>query len=135
MEDLDELDAIFEEIGGNEKAEDVASGFSNPDDGVYSAEIKSAEYKFSKKGLPMVQISYGLENGQPHNQFLMLSGNEEAQTRRNIATFVTTMRKLGLDADKVSGYVAQLNKLAGKQVTLELITKKDYQRTSIIDVK
>ena len=135
MDDLKELDAIFEEIGGNEKAEKVASGFENAPDCIYDAQVKSAEYKTSKSGKPMVQISYGLENGQNHNQFIMLGGNDEAQTRRNVATFVTIVRKFGLDEEVPSAYIAKLNKLVGREVTLELITKNDYQRTSIIEVK
>ena len=84
----------------------------------------------------MVQISYGLENGQPHNQFLMLgsANGDITQTERNIATFATVMKQLGLSAGKISEYVAQLNLLTGKGVTIELETKNNYQRTHIVSV-
>lgn len=136
MEDLDELDSIFSSIGGNEKANDVANAYQNAADGVYDAEIKSAEYKNSKKGIPMVQISYGLENGQNHNQFLMLgsANGDMSQTERNIATFATIMQQLGIQANKISEYVSQLHLLTGKSVTIELETKNNYQRTHIVDV-
>lgn len=136
MDDLNELDSIFDSIGGNDKAEEVANAYQNAADGVYDAEIKKAEYKMSKKGIPMVQISYGLENGQPHNQFLLLGSakGDISQTERNIATFATVMKQLGLNAGKISEYVAQLDLLTGKSVTIELDTKNDYQRTHIIAV-
>lgn len=136
MDDLNELDQIFDSIGGNDKAAEVASAFQNVEDGVYDAEIKKAEYKNSKKGIPMVQISYGLENGQGHNQFLMLASakGDIKQTERNIATFATVMMQLGLHADKPSEYISQLHLLTGKPVTIELSTKNDFQRTSIIAV-
>lgn len=136
MDDLNELDSIFDSIGGNEKAEEVANAYQNAADGVYDAEIKKAEYKMSKKGIPMVQISYGLENGQPHNQFLLLGSakGDISQTERNIATFATVMKQLGLSAGKISEYIAQLDLLTGKSVTIELDTKNDYQRTHIIAV-
>lgn len=136
MDDLNELDSIFDSIGGNDKAEEVANAYQNAADGVYDAEIKKAEYKMSKKGIPMVQISYGLENGQPHNQFLLLGSakGDISQTERNIATFATVMKQLGLSAGKISEYVAQLNLLTGKSVTIELETTNNYQRTHIIAV-
>lgn len=137
MDDLNELDSIFDSIGGNDKAEEVANAYQNAADGVYDAEIKKAEYKISKKGIPMVQISYGLENGQPHNQFLSLGSakGDIKQTERNIATFATIMKQLGLNAETISEYVAQLNLLTGKSVTIELETKNNYQTTHIVDVR
>ena len=133
MDDLDELDAIFDSIGGNEKAEEVANSFNEIADGVYDAEVKKAEYKISKKGLPMVQISWGLEDGRTHNQFLMLSSSKGDinQTERNIATFVTEMRKFGLNAPKASGYIQQLDLLVGRAATLTIETNNGFTRTHI----
>lgn len=131
MDDLKELDAMFAEIGGNDKAEEVANDFGNLADGVYEAEVINAEYKLSKNDKPMICIEYGLENGKHHWQYLMLIGKDEEGTKRNIATAVTTLRKFGLDAETISSYVSQLDKLEGKAVTLTLTTKNDFQRTSV----
>ncbi len=137
MDDLKELDAIFNEIGGNEKAAEVASAYSQPADGIYAAEIKKAEFKSSKKGDPMVQISYGLETGENHNQFLMLVGKDKKGTEQNVARFVTIMQELGLNAPSVSAYVAKFDDLVGKSVTIEIKTTtskagKSFTNTSIL---
>ena len=128
--DLNELDAIFNEIG-NDKAEEVANDFGNIEDGEYEAEVVNAEYKHSKNDKPMICIEYGLEGGKHHWQYLMLVGKDEAGTKRNIATAVTTLRKFGLDSESITGYVSQLDKLEGKAVTLTITTKNDFQRTSV----
>lgn len=134
-EDLMELDAMFEEIGGNDGAEELANGFQGLPDGTYEAEIIGAEYTKSKAGKDMIKIEYGTDyNGQHHWQYLSLVGKDEAGTKRNISRAVTVLRQLGLEADKFSGYVAQLEQLEGKGVTITLETKKEYQNTHIDDV-
>lgn len=137
MDDLTELDAIFEEIGGNEKAEEVASGFTKPADGVYAAEIKKAEYKTSKKGDPMVVISYGLETGETHNDYLMLTGKDREGAKKNVARFVTVMHQLGLSEQSARDYIAKLNTLVGESVTIKIETTtskagKEYTNTHIL---
>ena len=133
-EDLNELDAMFAEIGGNEKLEENAGGFSEVKDGTYEAEVVSAEYTKSKKDMPMIKIEYALETKQHCWQYLMLAAKDEENTRRQMSRAVTNLRKFGLDADTISGYISQLDKLAGMGCKLTLSTKNEFQNISIDEV-
>lgn len=133
-EDLKELDAMFNDIGGNEKLEENANNFSEPEDGVYEAEIEVAEYMKSKKDMPMIKIQYALETQQKKWQYLMLAGKDEKTTSSQMSRTVTILRQLGLDADSITGYVSQLDKLEGKSVKIALETKNDYQNVHLIAV-
>ena len=58
------------------------------------------------------------------------------KTSSAISRSVTKLRELGLDAKDISGYVSQLDKLPGKQLTLVLETSKSgFQNKSYRDVK
>ena len=131
-DDLRELDAMFSDMGGNQGAEELASGFQNLPDNTYEAEIIGAEYTKSKAGKDMIKIEYGTDyNGQHHWQYISLVGKDEEGTKRNISRAVTIFRQLGLDAETFSGYVSQLESLEGKRVRIRLETKKEYQNTHI----
>lgn len=132
--DLKELDAMFSDIGGNEKLNENLNSFSQPEDGEYDAEIDSAEYTKSKKDMPMIKIQYSLETQQKHWQYLMLAGKDEKTTAQQMSRTITILRELGLDSDTITGYVSQLDKLTGLSVRLLLETKNDYQNTHIISV-
>lgn len=131
---LKELDAMFNDIGGNEKLKENANNFSEPEDGVYEAEIEVAEYTISKKDMPMIKIQYALETQQKKWQYLMLAGKDEKTTSSQMSRTVTILRQLGLDADSITGYVSQLDKLEGKSVKIALETKNDYQNVHLIAV-
>ena len=133
-EDLKELDAMFNDIGGNEKLEENANNFSEPEDGVYEAEIEVAEYMKSNKHMPIIKIQYSLETQQKKWQYLMLAGKDEKTTSSQMSRTVTILRQLGLDADSITGYVSQLDKLEGKSVKIALETKNDYQNVHLIAV-
>lgn len=132
LKDLQDLDAIFQDIGGNEKLEEnVNSGFDEIGDGEYSAEIINAEYTKSKADVPMIKIEFGLEGQTGHVwDYLMLAdkGGDLKKTSSAIARTVTKLRELGLDAKNIPGYVEQLPKLEGTTLTLRLETSKSgYQ--------
>lgn len=137
MEDLDELDAIFADIGGNEGAEKMANSYQNLPDGDYETEIAEASYGTSQSsGLPMITIVYTIDAKTKHRQYLSLANKDGVleKTQRLLATAATVLRQLGLEATTMKEYVSQLDKLIGKQVTIKLETKNDYQRTHIMVV-
>lgn len=134
MDDLKELDAMFAEIGGNEKAEEMANSFQGLEDGTYEAEVIEATYGNSQNsGLPMITIVYGISEDTKHRQYLSLANKDgdEKKTKAAISRAVTTLRKFGLDSDTITGYVSQLDKLVGRAVTLELSTRNNFQNTSV----
>lgn len=141
MEDLNELDAIFSDIGGNEKLEENSNtGFDEIEDGTYEAEVIKAEYKVSKNsGVPMISIEFGLAGVSGHVwDYLMLGdkGGDYKKTSSAISRSVTKLRQLGLEAEKISEYVAQLDKLEGVQLDLKLETSKSgFQNKHYENVK
>ena len=129
LEDLNELDAIFQDIGGNEKLEENSNtGFEDILDGEYSAEVIAAEFTRSKQNnTPMIKIEFGLEGQTGHIwDYLMLAdkNGDYKKTSSAIARSVTKLRELGLDAKDLKGYVEQLPKLTGVTLTLKLETSK-----------
>lgn len=129
--DLNELDAMFADIGGNEKLDENANSFDNIEDGEYEAEVINAEYTKSKKDMPMIKVEYGLESGRHHWQYLMLAGKDEKATSQQMSRTVTVLRKFGLDSKTITGYVSQLDKMVGQRVMLTITTKNDYQNTHV----
>lgn len=129
--DLNELDAMFADIGGNDKLDENANNFDTIEDGEYEAEVINAEYTKSKKDMPMIKIEYGLESGRHHWQYLMLAGKDEKSTSQQMSRTVTVLRKFGLDSNTITGYISQLDKLVGRAVTLTITTKNDFQNTHV----
>jgi len=131
MDDLKELDAIFNDIGGNEKLEENAGGFDEIQDGTYNAEIINAEFTHSKDDVPMIKVEFGLEGVNGHVWDYLMLGHKEKdykKTSQAISRTVTKLRQLGLEANDISGYVAQLDKIVGKGLQLTLETSKSgYQ--------
>ena len=60
LKDLQELDSIFQDIGGNEKLEENVGGdFPDIPDGEYSAEVIAAEFTHSKQtNVPMIKVEF-----------------------------------------------------------------------------
>lgn len=139
MDDLKELDAIFSDIGGNEKLEENAGGFDEIKDGEYNAEIIKAEWTKSKDDVPMIKVEFGLEGVNGHVWDYLMFGNKDGDYKKTssaISRSVTKLRQLGLEADNISGYVAQLDQLVGKGLTLKLETSKSgFQNKHYEDVK
>ena len=136
MDSLKELDAMFEEIGGNDKLEENAGGYQDLEDGVYSAEIISAELKNSKKGFPMIDLTIGTDIGKQSHKYLMLASDTQEKTSRFMSAAVTDIQKFGIVEPTITKYVARLNELVGKQFTLEISTSKSgFVNKHITDVK
>lgn len=139
-EDLNELDALFSEIGGNSGAETMANtGFDEIPDGEYNAEIISAEWTKSKADIPMVKIEFGLEGVNGHVWDYLMFGHKDGDREKvsqAVSRSVTKLRELGLDAKDISGYVSQLDKLEGVGLTLVLNTSKSgFQNKSYRNVQ
>ena len=125
---LNELDDLFKEVEGDS---DI---FENVPDGTYLAEIIAAEYKESKSsGRPMVQIATkildGEYEGKWHSRFMMLTGNDETGTRRNLNQLARQVRELGVDTtgglqDTLEG----LSALEGMEVIVEIETVESKGR-------
>lgn len=126
-EDLNELDALFSEIGGNEKLEENAGGFEEYEDGEYEVEIIAAEWTKSKADIPMVKIEFGVEGHNGHIWDYLMFGHKEADRQKvsqAVSRSVTKLRELGLEGETISDYVNQLDKLEGTRLTLRLETSK-----------
>ena len=126
-EDLNELDALFSEIGGNEKLEENASGFDEIEDGEYAAEIISAEWTKSKADIPMVKIEFGIAGKNGHVWDYLMFGhkdNDRQKVSQAVSRSVTKLRELGLEGETITDYVQQLDKLEGVRLTLVLDTSK-----------
>lgn len=136
-EDLKELDAMFEEMGGNEGAEKNANSFGTIPDGDYNAEVLAAEWTKSKDEVPMIKVEFGLEGVTGHVWDYLMFGDKNGDAEKASAAVsrsVTKLRQLGLEADSISGYVAQLDQLEGVGLTLKLSTSKSgFQNKSYVD--
>lgn len=137
-DDLKELDLMFAEIGGNEKLEENTNDFASVEDGIYIAEVAKAEFTTSKAGLPMIKLEFALETKAHCWKYLMLAakpGPDQADnTRRQMSRSVTDLRKFGLEAETISGYIEQLDKIIGVECQLKLETKNDFQNIHILEV-
>jgi len=138
--DLEELDQLFSEIGGNKGAEEQAnSGMGNFPDGEYECEIASAEWTKSKDDVPMVKIEFGVAGNDAKIYDYLMFGHKDAdreKVTRAVSRSVTKLRELGLEASDITGYISQLDKLVGTQLTLTLETSKSgFQNKHYSNVK
>ena len=131
MEDvMGELENIFNEV------KDADNVFENIPDGEYLGEIQGAEYRESKAGRPMVMIStkviHGKYEGKYHNKFIMISGNDQEATRRNLNRMARELQALGVNTD--GGFQAtldNLDKLVGVEVTMKIETTDGWTNTHL----
>ena len=136
LDTLKELDTMFEEIGGNDKLEENAGGFQDIEDGVYEAEIASAELRNSKKGFPMVDLTIGVEGGKQTHKYLMLAGDTSDKTSKQMSTTITEIQKFGIVEPTITKYMERLQELVGRQFTLRVETSKSgFVNKHIDDVK
>lgn len=131
-EDLNELDALFAEIGGNEGAEKEANaGFAELEDGTYDCEIALAEWTKSKDGINMVKIEFGIAGDNRKIWDYLMFGHKSQEREKvsaAVSRSVTKLRQLGLDGQSITDYVSQLDKLTGVQLQVRLETSKSgYQ--------
>lgn len=140
LDELSELDAIFADIGGNEKLEENANtGFDEIEDGVYNAEIINAEFTKSKADVPMIKIEFGLEGVNGHVWDYLMLANKDGDYKKTASAMsrtVTKLKQLGLVAEDIKGYVSQLPSLEGHRLTLTLDTSKSgFQNKSYSDAQ
>ena len=122
-----ELDGLFNEV--KDKDESEFSTYETLGDGKYRAVVSDIELTDSKKGDPMVVVSYELQEGEEkgfvHKQFLMLTGKDETQLARNLNKYATTVGKLGVNVkDGITGTFEDFGKALGKQVILTIESTK-----------
>lgn len=124
-EDLSELNAIFEDMGGVEKVEDFTNNFEKLPDGEYVGEIESVESKNSKNtGRPMIDVVVAVEEGKKEYLHLMLAGKDLKATQTAIARTVNQLRKLGVDvsSNNIETITNEAEKLVGTRVNMDIKT-------------
>jgi hypothetical protein len=122
-DDLNELDAIFQDMGGVEKLSDYKNNFERLPDGTYIGEIEKFETKNSKNtGKPMAVITVAIEDGKKESKFLMLAGNDLESTRSNIARAITQLQKLGVEGTDLHDFLNNAEKLVGTKVIMKIKT-------------
>lgn len=137
-DDLKQLAGLFDEV--KDLNEDDFNSYEQLPDGNYKAVISDLEITESKAGNPMFVLSYeilaGEYKGFVHKQFLLLSGNDETQLKRNINRYATTVKKLGIDTSKgLQHTFNDLGKGLDREVIISLETTvsrngKSYTNTS-----
>lgn len=124
-EDLSELNAIFEDMGGVEKVEDFTNNFEKLPDGEYVGEIESVESKNSKNtGRPMIDVVVAVEEGKKEYLHLMLAGKDLKATQTAIARTVNQLKKLDVDvsSNNIETITNEAEKLVGTRVNMEIKT-------------
>lgn len=131
-EDLNELDAIFKDMGGVEKVEDYANNFKELSDGKYLGEIEKVSTKNSKNtGRPMMEIVVNLEGGNKEWVYLMLAGKDLKATQTAVAKAVTQLKKLGVTGSELRDFISGAEALVGKEVILEIKTNNGYKNRDL----
>ena len=132
-DDLKELNAIFEEMGGVEKVEDFTTSFETLPDGTYLGEIDNVVTKNSKKtGRPMMEITVALEGGRKEWVYLMLAGENLTKTQTAVARTITQLKKLGVTGAELSDFLSEAEKLVGTKVTLKIVTgNNDFKNKTL----
>ena len=132
-DDLKELNAIFEEMGGVEKVEDFTTSFETLPDGTYLGEIDNVVTKNSKKtGRPMMEITVALEGGRKEWVYLMLAGENLKKTQTAVARTITQLKKLGVTGAELSDFLSEAEKLVGTKVTLKIETgNNDFKNKTL----
>lgn len=137
MEDfMQELEKVFNEV------KDQEAVYESLPDGEYLATLSKVEAKDSKKGLPMVvmtfNITHGDYTGREHRKFMMLTGKDFDQTKQNIHRYSTEIKKYGVDTSRgLEATFNQFDSIVGTNVKLTvstIIAKKDgkaYTNTSV----
>lgn len=122
-EDLKELNAIFKDMGGVDKVEELANSFENLPDGEYIGEIEKFETKNSKSsGKPMAVLTIAVEDGKKEFKYLMLAGNDLKSTQTAVARAVSQLKKLGVEGTELSDFLTGAEKLVGTRVRLSIKT-------------
>lgn len=134
-DDLKELNAIFEEMGGVEKVEDFTTSFETLPDGTYLGEIDNVVTKNSKKtGRPMMEITIALEGGRKEWIYLMLAGENLTKTQTAVARTITQLKKLGVTGAELSDFLSEAEKLVGTKVILKIETGNNNFKNKTLEL-
>lgn len=134
-DDLKELNAIFEEMGGVEKVEDFTTSFETLPDGTYLGEIDNVVTKNSKKtGRPMMEITVALEGGRKEWVYLMLAGENLTKTQTAVARTITQLKKLGVTGAELSDFLSEAEKLVGTKVILKIETGNNNFKNKTLEL-
>lgn len=131
-EDLKELNAIFQEMGGVDKLEEFTNNFDKLPDGEYLGEIEKVSTKNSKKtGRPMIEVIIAVEEGKKEYHYLMLAGKDLKATQTAIARTVTQLKKLGITGSDVGDFVSGAEKLVGTKVDMKIETNGEFRNIDL----
>lgn len=135
--DLNELDAIFEGMGGVDKIEDYTNSFPKLPDGNYIGEIEEIVSETSKKGNPQIKIVIAVEDGKKEYKYMTLVGTELKETQAAVARAVSQLKKLGVDGVELRDFLRNMEKLVGTRVKLSIKTTvskktgKEFRNTDL----
>ena len=133
-EDLSELNAIFQEMGGVEKVESYTNNFEQLPDGNYLGEIESVQSKNSKStGRPMIDLVVTVSESEKEYIHLMLAGENLKKTQTAIARTITQLRKLGVDvsSNDIRVITSEAENLVGTRVNMEIKTTNNFRNVSL----
>lgn len=136
--DLNELDAIFEGMGGVDKIEDYTNSFSQLPDGNYIGEIEEIVSETSKNsGKPQIKMVIAIEDGKKEYKYMTLAGTDLKSTQSAIARAVSQLKKLGVDGVELRDFLKNMEKLVGTKVKLNIkttvskTTGKEFRNTDL----
>lgn len=133
-DDLNELNAIFKDMGGVEKVEDYTTNFKQLEDGSYIGEIEKVESKNSKNtGRPMIDITVTVADGTKEFRHLMLAGKDIKSTQTAIGRTISQLKKLGVDvsSNNIEVIINEAEKLVGTKVNMTIKTTNNFRNVDL----
>ena len=131
-EDLNELNAIFADMGGVDNVESYVNNYEELPDGTYIGEIDSVTTETSKKtGRPMMKVVVALEDDKKENVFIMLAGKDLKATQTAVARAVAQLKKLGITGSTLEDFINGAMTLVGTKVTLKIETRGTYKNKDL----
>lgn len=136
--ELKELNELFKEA--KDLTEEELGGYITLPDGHYNGVVEDLEITTSKNDNLMFVMTFKItDTGEykdfEHKKFIMLAGNDERQRLRNLNTFATECKKLGIDTSTYQNAINDLGTGLDKKVELTIETTvskagKSYTNTS-----
>ena len=131
-EDLNELNAIFADMGGVDNVESYVNNYEELPDGTYIGEIDSVTTETSKKtGRPMMKVVVALEDDKKENVFIMLAGKDLKATQKAVARAVAQLKKLGITGSTLEDFINGAMTLVGTKVTLKIETRGTFKNKDL----
>ena len=131
-EDLNELNAIFADMGGVDNVESYVNNYEELPDGTYVGEIDSVTTETSKKtGRPMMKVVVALEDEKKENVFIMLAGKDLEATQTAVARAVAQLKKLGVTGSTLEDFINGAMALIGTKVALKIETRGTFKNKDL----